>query len=399
MKKIICSILLILPMLLYANIHDKVNLVVRRINQTASVGVDIASAEGKHFYSYHASHLYTPASNMKIFTTIAALLYLGPDYHFRTRLFSTTKQVRRETLHANLYLDFSGDPTLTYNDLKPLFLHLKHIGVKRIKGNFYFDTSAFDDDNMAPGWNKSDYGFCYSAPINAVIINHNCNRSRSVMNLSNYTVVTIHRLLKKYHIKLEGNIANRNINSHLYLIAQHRSAPLSKLIYIMMKVSDNIIAEALFKKLAQQYYHRSGTWNNGAKAIKSIIYDQLHVNISRSVIVGGSGLSHYNEASPRQFVNVLTAAYHDKKINHYFMKSLPLSGMDGTLHHRMRSTSVRGKVSAKTGSLRGASALSGYVHTRHHGVYVFSIIVNDFKGSLNPYRALQDKILTYLRQY
>ena len=47
-------------------------------------------------------------------------------------------------------------------------------GIRKIIGNVYVDNFAYDQNNIGPGWPKADLRFCYSAPINAILINQNC---------------------------------------------------------------------------------------------------------------------------------------------------------------------------------------------------------------------------------
>lgn len=89
----------------------------------------------------------------------------------------------------------------------------------------------------------------------------------------------------------------------------------------------------------------------------------------------GSGLSRNNLATPRTLVSTLRAMYHGRG-NEVFLASLPVAGISGTLKNRLHQTAVRGMVRAKTGSLKGVKALSGYLDHPQHGTVVFSIIAN-----------------------
>ena len=73
-----------------------------------------------------------------------------------------------------------------------------------------------------------------------------------------------------------------------------------------------------------------------------------------------------------------------------FADSLSIAGRDGTLASRMRHGSARGRCHAKTGTLTGVSALSGYCNARSGDVYVFSILMNS--GSLTGAHSIQDRI-------
>ena len=89
----------------------------------------------------------------------------------------------------------------------------------------------------------------------------------------------------------------------------------------------------------------------------------------------GSGLSRNNLATPRTLVNTLKAMY-SARGSDIFLASLPVAGRTGTLKNRLRYTSAQGTVRAKTGTLRGVRAVSGYVENPHYGTLVFSAIAN-----------------------
>jgi len=89
----------------------------------------------------------------------------------------------------------------------------------------------------------------------------------------------------------------------------------------------------------------------------------------------GSGLSHNNLATPRTLVSILKAM-HDGRGHEVFLASLPVAGISGTLKNRLQQTTAQGSVRAKTGTLRGVKALSGYLDHPEYGTLVFSIITN-----------------------
>jgi D-alanyl-D-alanine carboxypeptidase/D-alanyl-D-alanine-endopeptidase (penicillin-binding protein 4) len=92
-------------------------------------------------------------------------------------------------------------------------------------------------------------------------------------------------------------------------------------------------------------------------------------------IADGSGLSRSNLATPRTIVSILRAMY-SAKGKDIFLASLPIAGTSGTLRNRLRQTTTQGHVYAKTGTLKGVRALSGYVENTQYGTLVFSIISN-----------------------
>ncbi len=141
----------------------------------ASIGVTIKSMRsGDTLYAHNANRFFVPASTLKVLTAEAALLYLGPEFKFNTRIMTDAPSIDNGIVDGNLYLVHSGDPTLTYNDLADLIVGLKSQHIRQITGNVYIDTSAYDQENTGPGWLWNDKKNCYGAPISASIINHNC---------------------------------------------------------------------------------------------------------------------------------------------------------------------------------------------------------------------------------
>jgi D-alanyl-D-alanine carboxypeptidase/D-alanyl-D-alanine-endopeptidase (penicillin-binding protein 4) len=117
----------------------------------------------------------------------------------------------------------------------------------------------------------------------------------------------------------------------------------------------------------------------GAAAAKSTL-TQMGVNPNSFHQADGSGLSRRNVATPRSLIMILRAMYYtpDKDV---FYSSLPIAGISGTLKNRMKETPAQGKVHAKTGTLRGVRALSGYINHPDFGEIVFSILANNTRVS------------------
>ncbi len=126
--------------------------------------------------------------------------------------------------------------------------------------------------------------------------------------------------------------------------------------------SDNAYANVLLSYLG------------GSQSVQQAL-TSLGVDANGYRLRDGSGLSRNNLATPRTLVSTLRAMYHARG-NETFLASLPIAGISGTLKNRLRQTTAQGTVRAKTGSLRGVRALSGYVDHPKYGVLVFSIITN-----------------------
>ena len=132
----------------------------------------------------------------------------------------------------------------------------------------------------------------------------------------------------------------------------------------------------------------------GQQAVKSAL-GKLGVDPSDFRQVDGSGLSRRNVATPRSLVTTLRAMYYTPQRD-VFYASLPVAGSTGTLRNRMKGTPAQGTVYAKTGTLRGVRALSGYMKHPHFGMVVFSILANNPNVSGSSLIRSIDKIVLQL---
>jgi D-alanyl-D-alanine carboxypeptidase/D-alanyl-D-alanine-endopeptidase (penicillin-binding protein 4) len=106
----------------------------------------------------------------------------------------------------------------------------------------------------------------------------------------------------------------------------------------------------------------------------------------------GSGVSHYNLITPANLVNLLAAMWKNFAIRHEFAATLPIAGVDGTLHNRMRGTPAQGVLHAKTGTISAVSTLSGYTITADGEELAFSMMMQHFLGGSSVMRSIQDRI-------
>ena len=91
---------------------------------------------------WHSTEAMNPASTMKLLTTLTGLDILGPQYRWRTKLF-TDGEIRQGVLKGNLYLQGSGDPNLIPEELARMMKDLQALGIQKIDGNLIFDRSAY----------------------------------------------------------------------------------------------------------------------------------------------------------------------------------------------------------------------------------------------------------------
>lgn len=162
-----------------------------------------------------------------------------------------------------------------------------------------------------------------------------------------------------------SNIKLLTTAAALQIIAERRPQALAAYreeFDIINRHSNNYRADRLLKTIG------------GQRAVNQAL-ESLGINSGGYQQADGSGLSRLNRAQPEMLVALLKAMYEtdDSRI---FYDSLPVSGINGTLRNRFRNTPVQGRVHAKTGTLNGVRALSGYVETAGYGTVAFSIVVN-----------------------
>ena len=101
----------------------------------------------KNLLNWRANEAMNPASTMKVLTTLSSLDILGPQYRWRTNVY-TDGVIRQGTLKGNIYLQGTGDPKLVPEELAKLMKDLQGLGIQKIDGNLFFDRSAYAPSAM-----------------------------------------------------------------------------------------------------------------------------------------------------------------------------------------------------------------------------------------------------------
>jgi D-alanyl-D-alanine carboxypeptidase/D-alanyl-D-alanine-endopeptidase (penicillin-binding protein 4) len=167
------------------------------------------------------------------------------------------------------------------------------------------------------------------------------------------------------------------------------------LVSIMLRESDNLAAENLLKLMARDATHTAGSAENGVNEVRRYL-EARGIPTDQQVMVDGSGVSRYNLTTADDIVRVLEAMYRDQANFPVFFRSLAVAGKDGTLAHRMDNTPAEGKVRAKSGTMNGISALSGYVTTGSGELLAFSILIQNYAGTAKTAMEVQDMICILL---
>ncbi len=384
----------------------------------AWIGVALQDADGRTLLQWNAERLFVPASNQKVLTAAAALELLGPDYRFATLV--------RRTSPRSLTLVCSGDPSLTSDDLRRLALQTVLAWAGDTVDTLYLHPWALDTVHYGPGWMWDDFPYAFSAPVAAATVNENliwlyCGHGRCFEDPRfpgplRFEVAEHRRcrwqadtlvlpvppdsgLVHTYRVIREperfvlqvfrgflaeaglpvGAVAlwpeSRADSLEGDTLALHRSKPLRFLVTHLLKVSDNLYAEILFKTVGAVVYGPPGTWAKGRRALDSL-WQAWHLPVHLVRIADGSGLSRYNQVAPA-FLVALLQRVRNRPWFPDFLAALPVAGQDGTLEGV--DFGVPGGVRAKTGTMTGVRCLSGYLFPQ--GIprrpLVFSIMANN----------------------
>ncbi|MBK5229574.1 MAG: D-alanyl-D-alanine carboxypeptidase [Thermoleophilia bacterium] len=359
------------------------------------------------------------ASNTKLFTAATALARYGPDKHFITSLW-TDGTVQNGVLNGNVYLRGGGDPLFGNTayvkrffgsgaTVEQLALNARIVGITGITGRVYGDESMFDSLR-----GTATYGFRRSGEIGgqlgALIFNKGLNGGAYQSNPPRFAAQRMRAALKAAGVPVTGSTGVQPTPPGSRVIAYVESLPVSQIVHLMDKPSNNYLAEMLAKGLAMpaEALRGGGAAPGGGAAASG--GDLVLTNAapattragtgvargfartlgSRVAMGDGSGLSRTDRAAPREVVDLLRGMSTRAGFAP-FDQSLPIAGVDGTLKNRMRGTDASRRCRGKTGTLSNVSALSGYCTTASGRLIAFSILNNRVWPPAA--RAAQDRIV------
>lgn len=263
-------------------------------------------------------------------------------------------------------------------------------------------TSVVTIDNQAttgPAGSASTISVDRTVGTNTIVItgSYPADGARSdhqatVQDPAMYAADVFRHALAAHGVTVSGDTTRGATPNGAKVVTTRQSIPLSQIATPYLKLSNNMIAEILVKAIGRKVTGH-GSWTAGlpvmAKYLKS-----LGVDTSQVQQTDGSGLGRTNHTTVKQLSTVLKAAQ-SKSWFPVFYNAIPIAGqpdelVGGTLRHRMAGTPAAGNVHAKTGTLTGVTALSGYVTDPSGQRLIFSIVFNDYKGGAPT--DLQDKI-------
>ena len=464
---------------------DISRLILAREKRSEEWGVLVVSLEhGDTLFTHSKNKALSPASNMKLFTTAAALHFLGPKFRYQTLLYYDGT-IREGHLEGDLILFGTGDPGISERFsknkaemYKSFLLSLERAGVAVIDGDVVGDATYFSGPEIGPEWNLEDLNDWYTAPVSSLSINENIvtlqilpamtpgqapniysdqqglplpinNTARTVagrptaplwldrmtpdseihiygqiqsgspgvwrrLTVSDPALLAaseLKKVLLANGIEVKGgpkSIRDRDFSTiskpqsldsagrsvtRAQILGQHFSPEIIEYLKVLNYESHNLIGESLLKTIGR-LTGNDGSFEGGSNSIVRFLQENVKIPKRDITISDGSGLSASNQASPEAFVRLFTYLVETEQWK-TFISTLPEAGQS---LQRMYRTPAARNLRAKTGTIEGASALTGVVTTRDGEDLIFSIISNGLRSTRSSKR-IEDLISTRLANF
>ena len=198
-------------------------------------------------------------------------------------------------------------------------------------------------------------------------------------------------IFKDSKIEYFGKFTNAKLpKTNVYLVdeVQHGILPMLGLI---IKNSDNLVAESLFKAAGAEWAEAQGSFGNSKKMLDAY-FEKLGIDAQDIRIVDGSGVSKNNLMTADFMANFLV--YLSEQEGFENIEMLLPTPSEGTLKNRMLY--FKDNLRAKTGTLADTSAIAGYITSKRGKTYAFDIMINDAKTSSADKKNIEEQILRSL---
>jgi D-alanyl-D-alanine carboxypeptidase/D-alanyl-D-alanine-endopeptidase (penicillin-binding protein 4) len=338
------------------------------------------------------------ASNMKLFTTATALSRFGPDQRIETTVWAGDDH-SDGIVSEGLFLVGAGDPTLSAAGLTKLAARVRSAGVTSVQGPLLYDDFFLDQRSTVPqhGIRREGVG-----TLSALTLSGAAGAKTAAQRFD--------QALRRAGVAISKKVQRRAAapeSAGATLVAELQSPTIADLARRTNVPSNNYLAEMLLKDVGGAF-GGAGSTRAGVGAVQRFVAEQ-----GGSVRAeNGSGLSRRDTASPSSVGALLDSMLEvdengppekqdeQERRRDTWVSSLAVAGRTGTLAHRMRGSAAANNCRAKTGTLNGVSALSGYcfrsaVLDAEHAV-VFSILMS---GDVGRAHRAQDQMTALMARY
>lgn len=198
--------------------------------------------------------------------------------------------------------------------------------------------------------------------------------------------------LQQRGVKMRHSIVKGDVPAGSRMLLVDKSPRLKDIVDDLNHFSNNILAETLIKQMGAEVMGAPGTFDNGLQVSRSYLEDVVGFAPGSYIFENGSGLNDVNRFSARQLAQLTRAVARDYEIATEWFTSLAVAGTQGTIGFRMKDTPAKRRLRAKTGTLRGVSALSGTVVRPSGDVVAFSILTAGYKTGAGPMWKVQNAL-------
>lgn len=369
-----------------------------------STGVSIVDlATGATLASASADVPLIPASNVKLLTAAAALQALGPERRLKTTVVwdgagTVTIVAGGDMMLAAEYGHYGEHPWANgWAGLGELAddvsAALKAEGVASVA--VAYDDSAFGAPRVNPKWPANPVKRGYSAPVTGLAVDVGWTGNEEYKRYDDPSLRTAQLFgdaLAARGIAVTA-VAAGPAPAGAAEVGVVEGASMFDVVGYMLTYSENTIAEVLARVVALD----AGSPGTTAEATRAVLAadSALGLDTSGIVMADGSGLDRTSRISATALTDLLVLLAADPVAGD-ILRDLPVANLSGTLASRFAGTDGAGTVRAKTGTLNGASALSGTVVTDDGSWLGFSIILNGIPVDARPALAAMDQFVASL---
>ncbi len=373
----------------------------------------VSDPTGRTVYARQADQPLIPASALKLVTGAVALAKLGGDAHLTTEIRAANGSIKGGTV-TDLWLVGGGDPLLSTADfaadggydgqpklstpMETLADRVVAAGIRTVQGRVVGDDSRYDDQRLVPSWLPRYVANFDVGPIAALTVNGGLATFRPAapsyaLSPANLAADVLTSLLRSRGVTVGGTGVGRPPDATT-VVASIDSPPMAEVVGAVLQHSDNMGAEMLVKELGVRFGGAGST-----AAGLAVVRDHLTATgapLAGVATVDGSGLDRSDRLTCQLLQQVLAGAGEDSDL----ARGLPVAARNGTLYKRFVGSAAAGKVRAKTGSLLGVAALTGFADDADAaaGSLRFSLLANELPSEAAG-MALQDNVVDVLAAY
>ena len=347
-------------------------------------------ANGRVLYDSLGSLSVTPASTLKIVTSLSVLTAVGPDTRLRTRVVLDGSRVvligGGDATLTRSSSTIAGTATASVDSLaEKTAAALRSKGITSVSARY--DDSLFSGPSISPAWNPSLVESGVVAPVSALSVDQGRESVGSDGRVSDPAESAARYFaarLADEGIAVTGEVSRRQVPAGAPDLAQVLSPELSDIVSYTLTESDNDVAEAL-ARLAGDALGGAASFTGGAKAAQRVL-KAYGVPTEGLSITDGSGLSRDDRIEPVTLVRAWEAIVTERvpegltvrgPVGWAVATGVPVAGFTGSLEERFSTDATEdahGVVRAKTGTLTGVSSLSGFVRDRDGRLLVFAAL-------------------------